>query len=479
MKKTLLIIACFLSTFSFAQLPANSLGQDFTITDIEGETHNLYDILDEGKTVILDLFATWCGPCWSFAEAGTLENLQSQYPDAVFCMAIEADPSTAESTIYNSDLGNWTNIIDYMMADDPTGNIAEDYALAYYPTIYKICPDRMVTEVGQLSSVSAYLSEVNSCSQATFSKDMKMVSYTGGSTICSGSLNNLSVQVQNYSLNSTVNNFNILTMVDGNTVNTTPWSGSLDTYETEIIDLGSISNIDESSSVTFAIDFSGDMDTSNDMISSPSLSEVETETSVSVSLYIQTDYWPTETEWELIDESGNIVAQESYTTSQGDSNFEYLWNLDYGCYTFNVYDSYGDGLFASQWGDFVDGFVTLIDESSGGTIWSEVDYGSLGSVAFEVMPGLNITEQNGDLLSIFPNPSNNYTNLNLQLSNNVNIKYSLYNSLGQIVKSKNEGILNRGNHNIKIDLNELVEGLYFIELQIGNSSELHPINVVK
>merc|ERR1712224_656674 len=121
--------------------------------------------------------------------------------------------------------------------------------------------------------------------------------------------------------------------------------------------------------------------------------------------------------------------------SQGDSNFEYLWNLDYGCYTFNVYDSYGDGLFASQWGDFVDGFVTLIDESSGGTIWSKVDYGSLGSVAFEVMPGLNITEQNGDLLSIFPNPSNNYTNLNLQLSNNVNIKYSLYNSLGQIVKS--------------------------------------------
>ena len=66
-----------------------------------------------------------------------------------------------------------------MMADDPTGNIADDYALAYYPTIYKICPDRMVTEVGQLSSVSAYMNEVNSCSQATFSKDMKMVSILG------------------------------------------------------------------------------------------------------------------------------------------------------------------------------------------------------------------------------------------------------------------------------------------------------------
>ena len=131
----------------FAQLPANSLGRLYDHWYWRGNTQ-LYDILDEGKTVILDLFATWCGPCWSFAEAGTLENLQSQYPDAVFCMAIEADPSTAESTIYSSDLGNWTTIIDYMMADDPTGNIADDYALAYYPTIYKICPDRMVTEVG-------------------------------------------------------------------------------------------------------------------------------------------------------------------------------------------------------------------------------------------------------------------------------------------------------------------------------------------
>ena len=56
MKKTLFIIACFLSTFSFAQLPANSLGQDFTITDIEGETHNLYDILDEGLHEFLTNF---------------------------------------------------------------------------------------------------------------------------------------------------------------------------------------------------------------------------------------------------------------------------------------------------------------------------------------------------------------------------------------------------------------------------------------
>ena len=94
MKKTLLIIACFISSFTLAQLPANSLGADFTITDIEGETHNLYDILDEGKTVILDLFATWCGPCWNFADTGVLEDLQNgnMKVNVIFTVAENPDP---------------------------------------------------------------------------------------------------------------------------------------------------------------------------------------------------------------------------------------------------------------------------------------------------------------------------------------------------------------------------------------------------
>ena len=73
MKKLLLFVACSIFYCSFAQLPDNSFGEDFTLTDINGDEFNLHSTLDEGKTVILDLFATWCGPCWSFAETGVLE----------------------------------------------------------------------------------------------------------------------------------------------------------------------------------------------------------------------------------------------------------------------------------------------------------------------------------------------------------------------------------------------------------------------
>lgn len=474
MKKTLLIIACFISSLSLAQLPANSLGADFTVTDIEGQSHNLYDILDEGKTVILDLFATWCGPCWSYAETGVLEELQNEYPDAVFCMAIEADASTAESTIFSSDLGNWTSVIDYMLADDPTGNIANDYALAYYPTIYKICPDRMVTEVGQLSSVSAFMNEVNSCSQATYSKDMRIVSYTGDGTHCGGMLQNASIQVQNYSLGASVSSFNVLTMVNGNTVSTTPWSGNLDTYETAMIDLGSISNIPDNASISFEVQYEGDMDNTNNMM--PAYVSGSSPSSVSVSLYIQTDNWAEETSWELLDENGNMV--DSGSGYANNTNYEYNWNLDYGCYTFNIYDSYGDGVEASIWGQYEDGYVSLNDQSNG-VMWYGVAYGYGESIAFEVIPGLDIVEDRDNEINVYPNPSTDFTNVDLYLPNNENITIKLYNSLGQIVKTDHKGLMSSGNHNIKINLDNLVEGLYFIELQIGNSIELQPINIVK
>src|SRR5690606_7472604 len=81
MKKVLLTlgIAVASSTMSFAQLPVGSMAPDFTLTDINGTPQHLYSYLDQGYTVVIDISAAWCGPCWSAHESGFMKNLYEQY----------------------------------------------------------------------------------------------------------------------------------------------------------------------------------------------------------------------------------------------------------------------------------------------------------------------------------------------------------------------------------------------------------------
>lgn len=66
-----IILITLLAGFGF-NLIAQPLAPDFTVTDSDGVEHQLYqDYLNQGKTVVIDLFFTYCPPC--IALAPTLE----------------------------------------------------------------------------------------------------------------------------------------------------------------------------------------------------------------------------------------------------------------------------------------------------------------------------------------------------------------------------------------------------------------------
>ena len=63
-------------------MPDGSVAPDFTLTDLNGTSHNLYNLLDDGYTVFIDFSAIWCGPCWGYHTSGALEDLYMNHGPA-------------------------------------------------------------------------------------------------------------------------------------------------------------------------------------------------------------------------------------------------------------------------------------------------------------------------------------------------------------------------------------------------------------
>lgn len=159
-----LVAALSVSSTMYAQLPDGGIYPNgHIVTDLDGNTHDIDAILASGKAVIIDAFADWCPPCWSYHVGGTLESLHDDLP-YIEIFGLEADPSVPESYISNpgTGMGDWTlgGTVGYVLANDNV--VAGNLNLAYYPTIVLICPDHTTTEVGQ-QSYSTWKNAILNC----------------------------------------------------------------------------------------------------------------------------------------------------------------------------------------------------------------------------------------------------------------------------------------------------------------------------
>jgi len=92
-----------------------------------------------------------------------------------------------------------------------------------------------------------------------------------------------------------------------------------------------------------------------------------------VYLNISLDDWGSETSWELVDSSNNIVASGG-PYSDGDTGYSTSFCLGVGTYTLGIYDGYGDGGGSAT---IIKNDVTLVDISGS-------DYATSASQTFEI-----------------------------------------------------------------------------------------------
>lgn len=87
-------------------------------------------------------------------------------------------------------------------------------------------------------------------------------------------------------------------------------------------------------------------------------------TCVPVTLTLSTDCWGGEVSWELLTDGGILIASVAEGTYGNQQTFTWEGCLPEGCYVFNIFDGFGDGMFGSQYSSCtVDGnyFMTDID----------------------------------------------------------------------------------------------------------------------
>ena len=220
MKRNLLIAIVVLLSFNNAQaqLANGSIAPDFTVVDLNGTSHTLYDYLDDGQTVFLDFSAIWCPPCWSYHTSHALKDVyvdhgpsglpgvSSSTTNDVMVFFIEGQAGTmAELSGGSGSQGDWVAGTPYpIICTDPAsgfGNstsIANDYQTPYWPTIYQVCPDRTITLIGQ---VQGLYSLVTSClPPPSANDDARSFMNSSPSSGCSSIEPEISIQ--NYGLNN-------------------------------------------------------------------------------------------------------------------------------------------------------------------------------------------------------------------------------------------------------------------------------------
>ncbi|HNW88454.1 MAG TPA: Omp28-related outer membrane protein [Bacteroidales bacterium] len=274
------------------------------------------------------------------------------------------------------------------------------------------------------------------------------------------------IKIRNMAVNP-LTSASISYSVNGGTASTYNWTGSLQSYQSAIVTLPAITYTPQATNnVSFEIlTVNGVADQNpSDNTNTGSFTKAPAGLNSTFTIQIQPDNYGSETTWKIKNSSGSTLFQGGPYTDGNTTLVTQSFTLSaLGCYTLEVNDSYGDGIFSPGFYKLLNSDNSVLINGTGFSTASE-------SKPFEVTTLSSVSENDDNSIEVFPNPATEVVNiLNAQNSN-----IMLYDVFGKLIVSDNVAV-----NNYSLNVADLAKGTYILKIINGDNISSRKIAVIK
>lgn len=182
-----------------------------------------------------------------------------------------------------------------------------------------------------------------------------------------------------------------------------------------------------------------------------------------ITILCRTNNYGNQTSYQLTDLEGNVILDMD--DLENNTTYTNEMTLDQGCYKLRIDDSADDGLYWWNNSSQGSGYFRIIN-SAGEILYNfEREFGRFAIYEFGIadLTGTEKINIGANIISVYPNPTSDYVNINFQDYKNSKIVCTLYNS-SMVEVLSNEFTVLSDNYKTKINLNDFNSGVYFLQI---------------